>query len=95
MADGENFMARNRKINGAYDPAPTPNSKARQIAANGPVPGDPSDPLFTPSMSTCEAINEAHYQGGISGAGPYSKSYEDKMPYTGERPFPEQKLKGR
>lgn len=91
----ENFMARNRAINGAYDPSPKPNTKARQIAANGPIPGTPESPLWTPDMSTCAKINEDHYQGGVSGSGPYGKSYEDKIPYTGERPEGGDTLKSR
>jgi hypothetical protein len=89
------FMDHNRKVNGAYDPAPRPNTKARQLAANGPVDQSPDDWRFSPDMSTCGAINEAHYQGGVSGSGPYGKSYEDKIHYTGERPEGGDTLKGR
>lgn len=89
------FMDNNRRVNNAKDPSPAPNTKARQIAANGPIPGIPDSPLFTPDMSNCGAINEAHYQGGVSGSGPYGKSYEDKIPYTGERPEGGDTLKGR
>lgn len=95
------FMRNNRKKNGAPQPEETASSdtagqrKARQLAPNGPIDQSPDDLRFTPDMSTCAAINEAHYQGGVSGAGPYGKSYEDKIPYVGERPNGGDTLKGR
>jgi len=86
---GENFMARNRRTNGAADPAQTAKSQAseqnkqRRLSTNPPVEQQESL-LFTPDMSSPAAINEAHYLGGLNGNGPYGRSYEDKIPYIGK-----------
>jgi len=85
-------MDDNRAKN-AGDAIPAKGSK--MIAPNRPVPQDPLNYLWTPSLDTISNINEAHYQGGVSGSGPYSKSYEDKIPYTGDRPEGAETLKGR
>jgi hypothetical protein len=34
-------------------------------------------------MSSPEAINKAHYMGGLSGNGPYSESYKKDIPFVG------------
>jgi hypothetical protein len=84
------FMRENRKKNGAPQPEATASADAskqrssRLLAPNGDIPSPPDDWRFNPSMSTPAAINEAHYQGGISGDGPYGTSYEAKIPYVGE-----------
>jgi hypothetical protein len=95
------FMRKNRQKNGAPQPETIASAdgasqrKARQLAPNGPVDQSPLDYRFNPDMSNCAAINDAHYEGGISGAGPYSKSYEDHIPYVGDRPEGAETLKGR
>jgi hypothetical protein len=83
------FMRENRKKNGAVQPEQTASEEAskqrtaRQLDPNGDIPSPPDDWRFNPSMSTPAAINEGHYQGGVSGSGPYGTSYEQKIPYVG------------
>ena len=83
------FMRENRKKNGAPQPEQVAASEskgqnaARKIAPNEPIGSNPEDLRFTPDMSNPAAINEDHYQGGLSGAGVYKKSYEDKILWLG------------
>jgi hypothetical protein len=86
------FMRENRRKNGAPQPETTAASdagaqkSARQLVPNFPLDGSPEDWRFSPSMSTPAQINEQHYQGGISGSGPYGTSYEPKIPSVGVNP---------
>jgi len=87
---GENFMRRNRQINGAPQPEQTAARDAaeqraeRRLSTQPDFPGTPDDLRFTPQMSTCAAINDAHKAGGISGLGPFTTSYEQHIPYIGK-----------
>lgn len=82
------FMRENRKKNGAVQPEATAAKDssaqrgARKLAPNEPVPEKPEDWRFTPDMSSCDAINDAHYEGGLND-GPYGKSYEEHIPFVG------------
>lgn len=86
------FMRDNRSKNGAKQPeqvaaAQAPNQRsARKLSPNGEIPSPPDDWRFNPSMSTCAAINDDHYQAGISGSGSYGTSYEAKIPSVGGVP---------
>lgn len=86
------FMRENRKKNGATDPAAAGEAAAKSAAQgekldpNEALTEKPADWRFTPSMSSPAAINEAHYQGGISGSGPYSTSYEQHIHSVGGKP---------
>lgn len=78
------FMDKNRKTNHATNPGDTmAKTSAKKLSPNSPLTQDAEDWRFMPSMSSPEAINSAHYQGGISGDGPYGTSYEDKIPFVG------------
>jgi hypothetical protein len=78
------FMDRNRAVNGAKNPGDTMGKTSnKKLSPNSPLTEDAEDWRFTPDLSNPAAINTAHYQGGISGDGPYSKSYEDKIPFLG------------
>jgi len=86
------FMRNNRAKNGAPQPESVASGdtagqrRARKLSPNGPLANSPDDNRFTPQMSSCAAINKAHYQGGISGDGPYGTSYEQHIPYVGVTP---------
>jgi hypothetical protein len=86
------FMRANRTINKAPQPETTAASdapkqrSAKKLSPNFDIPGPPEDWRFTPSMSSCAAINKDHYQGGVTDAGPYSVSYEQHIPHVGEQP---------
>lgn len=85
------FMRENRKKNGAPQPETVAKSdsagqkSARQLVPNFDVPGPPEDWRFKPSMDTPAGINDKHYNGGVSGDGPYGTSYEQKIPYVGQK----------
>jgi hypothetical protein len=89
------FMDHNRKVNKAYDPAPEPSRKAKQLAANAPIDQNPEDWRFNPNMSSPEAINSGHYMEDMNSPGVYATSYEDKIPFVGDRPEGADRLKGR
>ncbi len=83
------FMRENRKKNGAPQPeqiaakdAPAQRG-ARKLAPNEPVDQSPEDWRFTPDMSDCAKINDAHYEGGLDD-GPYGTSYEQHIPFVGQ-----------
>jgi hypothetical protein len=77
------FMEHNRKINKAKAPASTQSAGVKKLSGNPPLPEKLEDWRFTPNMSSPEAINRGHYEGGISGDGIYGTSYEDKIPFVG------------
>jgi len=83
------FMDANRAKNGAEQPATAAKKSAsaqkgaKKLAPNIPVTEDGADWRFEPDMSSPEAINSGHYQGGVSGSGPYGKSYEENIPFVG------------
>jgi hypothetical protein len=83
------FMEHNRAVNGAEQPATAAKKSAsaqkgaRKLAPNIPVTEDAADWRFMPDMSSPEAINSGHYQGGVSGNGPYGHSYEASIPFVG------------
>ncbi len=83
------YMQRNRKINGAANPDQTASSEAsaqksaRQLSPND-YPNQASEDLrFQAKLGTCEAINRAHYEAGISGDGPYTDAYGASIPFVG------------
>lgn len=84
------FMRENRKKNGAPQPEQTASRDAsaqrgeRRLSTNPPLDNSPDDLRFSPQMSTCAAINDAHYAGGVNGLGPYATSYEQHIPYIGK-----------
>lgn len=84
------FMRENRAKNGAAQPEQTASKDsaaqraARQLSPNDLPTEEGLSPMFSPDMSSPAAINSAHYAGGVSGNGPYNKSYEDKIPYIGK-----------
>ena len=85
------FMRENRKKNGVPDPGagqPAEAHSGQELISNTNVE-QTVDWRFTPQMSTPAAINEGHYQGGISGSGPYGTSYEDKIPHVSAMPVHE------
>lgn len=81
------FMQKNRaksganKDNGAFMDKPDAGSK--KLDPNQPIGQNAEDWRFTPQMSTPQAINEGHYQSGISGSGIYAVSYEQHIPFVG------------
>lgn len=83
------FMRENRKKNGAPQPEQTAaqdtpkQAAARKLSPNLPVDGKADDWRFSPELSTPQQINRAHYQGGVSGAGPYATTYEQHIPFIG------------
>lgn len=81
------FMRENRKKNGAPQPAaqPAETHSGQELISNETVP-QTVDWRFNPQMSTPAAINEGHYQGGLSGSGAYGTSYEDKIPHVSANP---------
>lgn len=81
------FMDVNRKKNGAEQPAQTAarqtsEQKASRTLSTQPDIAAGEDLRFTPSMSTCGAINDACYSSGVSG-NKYSGNYEQHIPYVG------------
>jgi hypothetical protein len=84
------FMRNNRAKNGAPQPEKTASSQSsdqrseRRLSTNPSLDGSPDDLRFSPSMSSCAAINDAHYSAGVSGLGPYGTSYEQNIPYIGK-----------
>lgn len=86
------FMRNNRAKNKAPQPEAVASSdrgkqaSQKKLSPNPTDYGQGEDWRFQPSMSTSSQINEEHYQGGVSGSGPYGKSYEDKIPHVGEKP---------
>ena len=95
------FMRNNRAKNGASQPESVSSQdsagqrKARQLAPNGPIDQSPLDYRFSPNMSSPPTINSGHYLEDTSGSGVFASSYEDKIPYVGERPQGADTLKGR
>ena len=80
------FMRENRKKNGASQPGlagPGANNAARKLSGNMPIGDMEADRRFTPDLSSPEAINKAHYMGGISGDGPYKDAYASDIPFVG------------
>ena len=88
------FMDRNRKINGAANPAQTATSEAaeqrrsQKLSPNDYPTEGPEDWRFQPDIETCAAINENHYMAGLKDGGPYDKEYEAEVPYVGQ-PVPD------
>jgi len=86
------FMRKNRAKNGAPQPekiASQDSGKQRSQKKLAPNPtdyGQGEDWRFTAKWQDSGKTNEEHYQGGVSGSGPYGTSYEDKIPYVGEPP---------
>lgn len=84
------FMRRNRAKNGAPQPEQTASRDSgsqrseRRLSTQPSLDGSPDDLRFSPNMSNCAAINDAHYEGGVSGTGPYGVSYEQNIPYIGK-----------
>lgn len=84
------FMRNNRAKNGAPQPEKGAARDAgeqrgqRRLSTQPPVDGNPDDLRFQPAMSTCEAINNDHYEAGVSGMGPYGTSYEAHIPHVGK-----------
>ena len=84
------FMRANRSANKVEQPEVGASRDAagqranQKLAPNETLPTNPEDYRFTPSMSSCSAINEQHYQGGISGDGPYGTTYESHIPSVGQ-----------
>ncbi len=83
------FMRENRSKNGAAQPEAVARQQssgqkgAKKLSPNPPMTEQTADWRFTPDMSSPEAINRGHYEGGISGNGPYGKSYEESIPFVG------------
>lgn len=82
------FMRNNRSKNGAVQPEQTAakqnsEQKAERRLSTQPDVAPGEDLRFTPSMSSCSAINDACYESGISGS-KYTTSYEQHIPYIGK-----------
>lgn len=89
------FMVHNRAVNGAKAPGSTQSASVKKLSPNFAISEQAEDWRFMPSMSTPEAINRGHYEGGISGDGPFSTSYEQHIPFVGsEQDRGTQTLKG-
>lgn len=84
------FMRANRSKSGTEQPEVGASRDAsaqrsnQKLAPNETLPANPEDYRFTPSMSTSAQINDQHYQGGISGDGPYGTTYETHIPSVGQ-----------
>jgi hypothetical protein len=84
------FMRNNRAKNGAPQPEQTASRDAsaqrssRTLSSQPPIDNSPDDLRFAPSLSSCAAINDAHYNGGVSGSSPYETSYEKSIPHIGK-----------
>lgn len=81
------FMRENRRKNGVEQPERTAaRSASGQRGAKKLSPNEPieqgEDWRFTPDLSTCAAINEAHYGSGVS-TNLYNTSYEASIPFVG------------
>jgi|ERR1700719_15116 len=82
------FMRNNRAKNGAPQPEKTLSDdaagarSARKLDPNQPV-GSPEDWRFTPDLSTCDAINNAHVHAGVSGV-PFLTNYQGHIPFVGQ-----------
>lgn len=78
------FMRENRKKNGATQPGldPAAASAAKKLSGNEPIP-KLEDWRFNPDLSSPQAINKAHYMGGLSGSGPYTEAYASSIPFVG------------
>ena len=83
-------MRNNRAKNGAQQPEQAASRQSaeqraeRRLSTQPDLDGSPDDLRFSPSMSSCAAINDAHYAGGVNGMGPYGVSYEQNIPYIGK-----------
>jgi hypothetical protein len=82
------FMRNNRAKNGVPQPetvgaaATALQRKARKLSPNLALEGNPEDWRFSVDLSTCEKINDGHYDAGISDE-PFRTEYESKIPFVG------------
>ena len=84
------FMRNNRAKNGAPQPEAVakrdaPSQKAaRKLSPNEPIGDKGDDWRFSPDMSSCAAINDAHYNAGVKGQ-PWTSEYEKSIPFVGNK----------
>lgn len=82
------FMRRNRALSGAPQPETTERedrpgqAASRKLSPNFALGERAEDWRFTPDMSSPEAINDAHYEAGVSDE-PYTGEYEQHIPFVG------------
>lgn len=94
------FMRENRKKNGAPQPEAVASKEAgsqrsaRQLSPNDFNGLEGEDRRFAAQLSSCAAINDAHYESGISGDGPYKDTYGQHIPFVGVKPPTNNTLKG-
>lgn len=81
------FMRANRAKNGAPQPEAVgaasvgAQRKSRKLSPNFSLEKG-EDWRFSPSMSSCDAINDAHYHAGVSDE-PFNADYVGHIPYVG------------
>lgn len=84
------FMRNNRTKNGAPQPEETARKDtsgqkaARKLSPNEPIGDKGDDWRFSPDMSSCAAINTAHYKAGVSG-NLWTSEYEKSIPFVGNK----------